>query len=349
MKMGIAGFPGAGKTTIFNALTGLDAEVGLGSSVSGKPNLGTIKVPDQRVDRLSDLFSPKKTTYAEISFVDFPDPPGEAGRLDPKVLTQMREVDALAHVVRAFADPTQPDAADPLRDLESFATELVIADLSIVEKRLERVKKEKGKERERDLLVKIVAWLEEEKEVRDLELLPEEETALAGFALLTRKPRLVVVNVSEDEVASGVPADILERTRAAGLDVVLISGKVEMELAELEAEERRAFEQDLGLEQSARDRFIQASYGLLDLMSFLTAGEDEVRAWTIRRGDSALVAAGKIHSDIQRGFIRAEVMPYEALLELGSEARCREAGKLRLEGKEYVVGDGDVVHFRFNV
>jgi GTP-binding protein YchF len=349
MKMGIAGFPGAGKTTIFNALTGLDAEVGLGSSASGKPNLGTIKVPDERVDRLSDLFSPKKTTYAEISFVDFPDPPGETGRLDPKVLTQMREVDALAHVVRAFADPTQPDAADPLRDLESFATELVIADLSIVEKRLERVKKEKGKERERDLLAKIVAWLEEEKEVRDLELLPEEETALAGFALLTRKPRLVVVNVSEDEVASGVPADILEHTRAAGLDVVLISGKVEMELAELEAEERRAFEQDLGLEQSARDRFIQASYGLLDLMSFLTAGEDEVRAWTIRRGDSALIAAGKIHSDIQRGFIRAEVMPYEALLELGSEARCREAGKLRLEGKEYVVGDGDIVHFRFNV
>lgn len=349
MKMGIAGFPGAGKTTIFNALTGMAAETGLGSSASGKPNLGVIKVPDARVDDLSGLFSPKKKTYAEMSFVDFPDPVGETRRLDPKVITQMREVDALAHVVRAFEDPTQADAADPVRDLESFATELVVADLSILEKRLERVKKEKGKERERDLLTKVSGWLEEEKELRHLELLPEEEMALSGFALLTRKPRLVVLNVDEGALGGEVAGEVLEFTRAAGLEVMLISGKVEMELAELEPDERRAFEQDLGVEGSARDRFIQASYALLQLMSFLTAGEDEVRAWTIRRGDSALVAAGKIHSDIQRGFIRAEVMPYADLLELGSEARCREAGKLRLEGKEYVVADGDVVHFRFNV
>jgi len=349
MKMGVAGFPGSGKTTIFNALTGLSAEVGPGSSAAGKPNLGVIKVPDARVDRLSELFSPKKTTYAEMSFVDFPDPVGETRRLDPKVITQMREVDALAHVVRAFTDPTQAEDANPIRDLESLATELVVADLTIVEKRLERVRKEKGKERERDLLARVVECLESEKELRHVDFLPEEETALSGFGLLSRKPRLVVLNVAESAVGQGVSPDLLEWTRAAGLDVLEISGKVEMELAELEPDERRAFEQDLGLAESARDRFIQASYSLLQLMSFLTAGEDEVRAWTIRRGDSALVAAGKIHSDIQRGFIRAEVMACADLLELGSEARCREAGKLRLEGKEYVVADGDVVHFRFNV
>jgi len=349
MKVGIAGFPGAGKTTIFNALTGLSAEVGPGSSAAGRPNLGMIRVPDVRVDRLSALFSPKKTTYAEMSFVDFPDPIGETRRLDPKVLTQMREVDALAHVVRGFDDPTQATAADPIRDLESFATELVIADLQIVEKRLDRVRKEKGMERERDLLARVADALERETELRHLDLLPEEEAALSGFGLLSRKPRLVVLNVDEAALGGAVPDDVLAWTQKADLEVLLISGKVEMELAELEEEERRAFEEDLGVEESARDRFIRASYSLLRLMSFLTAGEDEVRAWTIRRGDSALVAAGKIHSDIQRGFIRAEVMPCEALLELGSEARCREAGKLRLEGKEYVIVDGDVVHFRFNV
>jgi GTP-binding protein YchF len=347
--MGIAGFPGSGKTTIFNALTGLHADVGLGSSSAAlKPNLGTLKVPDARVDALADIFSPKKITYAEMTFIDFPDPPTTGGRLDERVLTQMREADALAHVVRAFDDPAQLPP-DPRRDLESFKTELVVADLAMVERRLERVKREKGKERERELLDKLREALESERELRHLGLSREEEGALAGFQFLTLKPRLTVVNVDEGAVAEPAPEAVREFAEAEKLTLVVISGKVEMELADLEPEDRRSFEKDLGLDESARDRFIQASYALLNLMSFLTAGEDEVRAWTIRRGEVAQGAAGKIHSDIARGFIRAEVIPYEAMIQYRTEAKCREAGKLRLEGKEYVVVDGDVIHFRFNV
>jgi len=347
--MGIAGFPGSGKTTIFNALTGLHADVGLGTSSSAsKPNLGALKVPDARVDALAEMFSPKKITYAEMTFVDFPDPPTTGGRLDERVLTQMREADALAQVVRAFDDPAQLPP-DPRRDLESFKTELVVADLTIVERRLERLKREKGKERERELLDKLREALESERELRHLGLSRDEEASLAGFQFLTLKPRLTVLNVNEDAVASPAPEAVRAFVEAEGLALVVISGKVEMELADLEPQDRRSFEAELGLAESARDRFIQASYALLNLMSFLTAGEDEVRAWTIRRGEVAQGAAGKIHSDIARGFIRAEVIPYEALVQYKTEARCREAGKLRLEGKEYVVADGDVIHFRFNV
>ena len=347
--MGIAGFPGSGKTTIFNALTGLHADVGLGaSSATIKPNLGVLKVPDARVDALAEIFSPKKTTYAEMTFVDFPDPPATGGRLDERVITLMREADALAHVVRAFEDPAQLPP-DPRRDLESFKTELVVADLTIVERRIERLKREKGKERERELLDKIREALESEREIRHLGLTRDEEASLAGFQFLTLKPRLTVLNVDEDAVASPPPDAVREFVAAEGLALVVVSGKVEMELAELEPADRRSFEKDLGLAESARDRFIQASYAMLNLMSFLTAGEDEVRAWTIRRGEVAQGAAGKIHSDIARGFIRAEVIPYEAMIQYRTEAKCREAGKLRLEGKEYVVADGDVIHFRFNV
>lgn len=347
--MGIAGFPGSGKTTIFNALTGLHADVGLGaSSATIKPNLGVLKVPDPRVDALAEIFTPKKVTYAEMTFVDFPDPPATGGRLDERVISLMREADALAHVVRAFDDPAQLPP-DPRRDLESFKTELVVADLTIVERRIERLKREKGKERERELLDKIREALESEREIRHLGLGREEEASLAGFQFLTLKPRLTVLNVNEDAVAAPPPDAVREFVEAEGLSLVVISGKVEMELAELEPADRRSFEKDLGLADSARDRFIQASYSMLNLMSFLTAGEDEVRAWTIRRGDVAQVAAGKIHSDIARGFIRAEVIPYEAMIQYRSEAKCREAGKLRLEGKDYVVADGDVIHFRFNV
>lgn len=349
MKMGIGGFPGAGKTTIFNALTGLSADVGAAAGASTRPNLGVIKVPDARVEALSALFSPKKKTYAEMTFVDFPDPPGESGRLDERAIAQMREVDALAHVVRAFDDPTQAASADPARDLESFQTELVVADLTLVERRLERVQKEKGKERERDLLIRLQKALDAGQELREISLTAEEESQISGFGFLSLKPRLVVLNVSEDRVVAGVPKAIQDLLAEAKLAGVAVSGKLEMELAELEDADRRTFEADLGLDESARDRFLRASYALLDLMSFLTAGEDEVRAWTIRRGDKAQVAAGKIHSDIARGFIRAEVIAVNDLVELKSEARCREAGKLRVEGKEYVVQDGDVIHFRFNV
>jgi hypothetical protein len=261
----------------------------------------------------------------------------------------MREADALTHVVRAFEDPTQVTDVDPERDLESFHTELVVADLTLVERRLERVQKEKGKERERDLLARLQTALDAGQELRQTGLSADELVQVSGFGFLSLKPRLIVVNLAEDRLVHGVPAEISERLAASGLTAVAVSGKLEMELAALEEGDRRAFEKDLGLTESARDRFLRAAYALMDLMSFLTAGEDEVRAWTIRRGDRAQVAAGKIHSDIARGFIRAEVISVGDLLELKSEARCREAGKLRVEGKEYVVQDGDVIHFRFNV
>jgi hypothetical protein len=349
MKVGLTGFPGAGKTTVFNALTGLHARTGTGGG-DGRPNLGAIKVPDARVDRLAAIWSPRKTTYAEVTFIDFP-PPRTAQQkavLDAETVAQLRDADALVQVVRAFPDVTgaPPTAA---ADLDGFAAELVLADLAVLEKRLERTKKEKGHERERALLERLLPELEAGKPLRLLDLGAEDRALLAGFALLSLRPLLIVLNVPEEAVAAPVPADLAERARAAGGEALVLSAQVEMEVAELEPGDRAAFLADLGLTESARDRFLRASYALLDLISFLTAGEDECRAWTIRRGTTAVKAAGKIHSDIERGFIRAEVMAFDDFVRLGSEAKVREAGKLRLEGKEYVVQDGDIIHFRFNV
>ncbi|MGH7785868.1 MAG: redox-regulated ATPase YchF [Candidatus Binatia bacterium] len=349
MKIGIVGFPHAGKTTVFNALTGLHAAVG-GYSDAGKPNLGAIKVPDARLDRLTAIFSPKKTTFAEVVFVDFPGAAERAGAvLDSATLVQMRDADALVQVVRGFVDPTTQDAADPARDIEAFKSELVLADLAIVEKRLERLRKEKGKEAEAELLDRLRTTLEAETPLRRLELSAADERTLSGFGLLTRLPLLVVVNVSEDGVAAPLDPTVEARLAADEVAGLSMCAQIEMEIAALDAGDRTAFLADLGLQEAARDRFIQAAYALLDLISFLTSGEDEVRAWPIRRGTSAVKAAGKIHSDIERGFIRAEVVAYEDFVRLGSDAKCREAGKLRLEGKEYGVQDGDIIHFRFNV
>jgi GTP-binding protein YchF len=353
MKVGIAGFSGSGKTTIFNALSGQHADVG-GFTEPGKVHLGTIKVPDPRVDRLSEIFKPRKTTYAEIVFVDFPasqrtDKAAAAKALDATTLVQMRESDALVHVVRAFPDPVSGAPPQPLADIENFNGELLLADQVIIEKRLERLRKEKGHENERILLERCNSALEEERPLRRMEWFPEETALLAGFGFLSRRPLMVVVNVAEDDAAAPVPenvAAVLEREEVQGL---VLSGKIEMEIAALDAEDRGAFLQELGLAGTARERFIRAAYELLAQISFLTTGEDEVRAWTLRQGTTAVKAAGKIHSDIERGFIRAEVVHYDDFIALGSEAKAREAGKLRLEGKEYVVKDGDIIHFRFNV
>jgi len=350
MKVGIAGFPRSGKTTIFNALTGQDADVG-GFSEPGKVHLGTIKVPDARIDRLSEIFSPKKTTYAEMVFVDFPAAAESAGgsALDTATLTQMRETDALVQVVRGFTDVVSAAPATPARDLANFKSELLLSDLVLIEKRLERLKKEKGKEQERALLERCKAELDLERPLRHCALTPEETTAIAGFGFLSRRPLMVLLNVSEADVHAPFPAAVADWLAQEHVDGLLLSGKIEMEIAGLDPEDRPAFLQDLGLKETARDRFIRAAYALLDQISFLTAGEDEVRAWTIKRGTTAVKAAGKIHSDIERGFIRAEVTHYDDFIHYGSEAKCREHGKLRLEGKEYVVKDGDIVHFRFNV
>jgi ribosome-binding ATPase len=349
MKVGIVGFPRAGKTTVFNALTGLQATVGTYGD-PGKPNLGTIKVPDERVDRLSDIFSPRKTTYAEVMFVDFPGgSERSAGVLDQATLVQMRDADALVQVVRGFPDPLTQDAADPARDIATFKNELVLADLAIVEKRLERLRKEKGKEQEAELLQRCLTALEAETPLRRVVFGAADERALSGFGLLSRLPLMVVVNVDESAATAPLSDAVRARLDADAVPGLALCAQIEMEIAALDDADRNAFLADLGLRESARARFVQAAYALLDLISFLTTGEDEVRAWPIRRGTSAVKAAGKVHSDIERGFIRAEVVAYADFIQLGSEAKCREAGKLRLEGKEYVVQDGDIIHYRFNV
>jgi GTP-binding protein YchF len=346
MKVGIVGFSGAGRTTVFNALTGLHASVGYGDP--GKANLGTIKVPDARVDRLSQIFQPRKTTYAEIVFVDVAGG-GRSAALDPGTLVQMRDVDALIQVIRALQDPLTAEPPDPLRDFNNFRSELILADLAVIEKRLARVRREQAKGQEAELLGRCVAALEAETPLRQVPLAPAEERMLAGFGLLSRLPLLAVVNVDEKQAAAPVPPALQARAEQDGVPALVLCAQIEMEMAALEAGDRAAFLAELGLTESARDRFIQAAYALLDLISFLTTGEDEVRAWPIRRGTTAVRAAGKVHSDIERGFIRAEVVAYDDFIRLGSEAKCREAGKLRLEGKDYVVQDGDIIHFRFNV
>jgi GTP-binding protein YchF len=321
MRIGLVGFSGSGKTTVFNALTGLHGGY-------GKTNVGTVKVPDDRVVALANLFHPKKTTLAEITFSD------AAAVAGDQSLAAMREMDALCHVVRGFGDDASPAA-----DARKLEDEMNLADLIIVEKRIERLKREKSKGSELPLLERLKAALEAGTPLREVrDITADEWTMLAGFRFLTAKPLLLVLNVAESDAAMAPPEGFL-----------VLSGQVEMDIAQMAPEEQKEFAASLGLSEPAIGRFIHAAYKLLDLISFLTAGEDECRAWPIKRGTTAPKAAAKIHSDIERGFIRAEVVRWEDLVHYGSEAKCREAGKLRSEGKDYVVQDGDVINFRFNV
>jgi ribosome-binding ATPase len=344
MKVGLIGPRGAGKTTIFNMLTGLSAQVG-GFGTKEEVHLGVIKVPDVRIDRLSQIFKPKKTTYAEIRFTDFRPSQGEDNlKSNNAVVSQMREVDAIALVLGNFeAD------AEPLKDLNNLLTEMILADLAIVENRRSRLKKEKARPLEENLLDRAVTALENEESLRNLTFTPDEESLLAGFGFLSRKPLLVLLNQSEEKAGQALDSTYVEELQRRGLDGLALAAKAEMEIAQLDEADRAAFLKEIGIEEPARDRFIRASYRLLDLISFFTAGDDEVRAWTITQGTVARKAAGKIHSDIERGFIRAEVIAYDDFIAFGSEAKCKEAGKLRLEGKDYVLKDGDIAHFRFAV
>ena len=344
MKVGLIGQRGAGKTTIFNMLTGLQAQVG-GFAGKEEVHLGVIKVPDARIDKLSQIFKPKKTTYAEIRFTDFPPSQGEDNlKSNQALVTQMREVDAITLVLRDFGGD-----AKPLKELNDLLTEMILADLAVVENRLSRLKKEKARPLEEALIERCAKALENEASLRTLTFSAEEENLASGFGFLSRKPLLVIFNQADEKAGKPLDANYQAELNQRGLDGFSLAGKVEMEIAQLDEADRAAFLKEIGIAEPARDRFIRASYALLELISFFTTGEDEVRAWTITQGTVAKIAAGKIHSDIERGFIRAEVIPYNEFIVYGSEAKCKEAGKLRLEGKDYTVKDADIVHFRFAI
>ncbi len=344
MKVGLIGHRGAGKTTIFNMLTGLQAQVG-GFGGKEEVHLGVIKVPDVRVDKLSQIFKPKKTTYAEIRFTDFPASQGDdSHKSNQALLSQMREVDAMTLVLGDF-----DDGAKPLNELRDLLTEMILADLAVVENRRGRLKKEKARPLEEALLERCVKALENEESLRNLLFSADEENLASGFGFLSRKPLLVIFNQAEAKAGKPLAEDYRAELMKLKLEGFGLAGQVEMEIAQLDEADRAAFLTEIGIAEPARDRFIRAAYSLLDLISFFTTGEDEVRAWTITQGSTAKTAAGKIHSDIERGFIRAEVIAYDDFIVHGSEAKCKEAGKVRLEGKDYGVKDGDIIHFRFAV
>ena len=346
MKIGLVGFAGSGKTTVFNTMTGLQVPVGFG----GELKIGTTRVPDERIDALSRMFTPRKTTYAEMSFSDIPGEHGSDQKgLSTRALQQIREQDALCLVLRDFTNPALTGAADPLRDLEAFHLECVFADLEVIERRLERARKEKAPKQEQDAFEMMKKTLERGRPLRALAPSDLDRNALKGYAFLTDRHLLVAVNRGEDRAAEPMPAELLARIEALTAAGLVLSASVEAEIAALDPSEQAAFLEDLGLRESALARFIRTAYGLLDLISFFTVGPDEVRAWPIRRGMTARQAAGRIHSDLDRGFIRAEVMPYDVFMAHGSEQAVKTAGLFQIEGKDYVVEDGDILHVRFNV
>ena len=351
MQIGIIGVKFTGKTTLFNTITGAGLPTGQGGV---EPHRAIGKVPDPRLERLTAMFKPKRTVHAQVEWVDVPGFQGGAGpdggREATRFLEHARRVDALAQVVRCFDGGY--GAPDPSGELATLALELTLADLQIVENRLERLAKDKqrmGKVAnplEPPLMERFRDQLENDRPLRDLDLNPDERKLASGYAFLTQKPLIVVRNHEEGEPA---PAAVVAEAEAAGAAVVALCARVEEELAELDPEEAREFLADLGIAEPALHRMIQASYHALDLQSFFTVGPDECRAWAVRRGATAPEAAGVIHSDLQRGFIRAETTAYEDLVAAGSLAAAKAAHKVRLEGKSYVVQDGDVIEIRFSV
>jgi ribosome-binding ATPase len=346
MKVGLVGFAGSGKTTVFNTLTGLNVPTTYGGDV----HLGAVKVPDARIDALSRIFKPKKTTYAEIVFSDIPGEHGaESKGLSRKSLEKIREQDVLCLVLRAFDNPALERKPDPVADLQAFLTECLLADLTTVERRLDRARKEKLDAMEVAAFQTMKEMLEQEMPIRAIPPQQLNRDLLKGYGLLTDRPLLVALNQSEEHAATPMPAEIGKILGAQRAADMVLSASVEAEIAAMDAADQAAFLADLGVSEPALSRFIRTAYGLLDLISFFTVGEDEVRAWPIRRGTNARQAAGRIHSDLERGFIRAEVTPYEQFMKYGSEHAVRDAGQMKLEGKDYVVGDGDIMSIRFNV
>ena len=365
MKLGIVGLPNVGKSTLFNSLTKAGAESANYPFCTIDPNVGIVAVPDERLKLLGDLYQSRKVTPAVIEFVDIAGLVKGASKgegLGNQFLSNIREVDAIVHVVRCFEDSNivhVDGSIDPVRDIETINLELIFSDLEILERRIAKTTKaarmDKALARELELLERIKAHLEDGKLAKTFEVADEDEEAwFAGYNLLTAKPVIYAANVAEDELAedgAGNPfvQKVRETAQAEQCEVFVICAQIEQEIAELDEEEKAMFLEELGLSESGLEKLIKASYSLLGLISYLTSGEDETRAWTIQKGTKAPQAAGKIHSDFERGFIRAEVVNYQDLLECKSLAAAKEKGLVGLEGKDYVVQDGDVILFRFNV
>jgi GTP-binding protein YchF len=363
LRAALIGFAATGKTTLFQLMTSAKEA----ARAKGDVTVGISKVPDARLERLNEMYNPKKRVQATVEFTDLAAATGSGGAKALVDVAAYKNADALVHVLRAFQDPAVPHPSgsiDPARDAQAMEDELILADLGVVERRLERLEKDlkKGRtpelERERDVIMICKAALEDGKPLRALDLKGDDLKRLRGFQFLSAKPLLIVINLDESQLAEGGDAatEIQHAAGIAGLTpflarastaAVAVCAKIELEISQLEPSDAAAFLADLGLKESGLDRVIRASYDLLGYMSFFTVGEDENRAWSIPRGTTAQVAAGEIHSDIARGFIRAEVVAYEPLVTRGSMAACREHGEVRLEGKEYIVQDGDVINFRF--
>ena len=367
-KLVIIGLPGAGKTTVFNALTRAEAATGTFGANADEPNLATVKVPDARLDTLTAMFNPQRKVQADVQYLDVA---GIAKGIAEKgmggqLLGHLAQADALVHVVRAFEDENVPhseETIDPLRDIETLNLELMFSDLGMVEKRAQRIEAQIGKtrgperealEREFALMRKLQGVLESETPIREVidDLDEDDIRMMRGFGFLTAKPMLILINIGEDQLgdpAQGILETALERFNAPKVKIDTMAGKIEMEIGQLDEADAAVFLSDLGISESGLDRIIAASFDLLGLMPFFTVGPDECRAWTIRQGATAVEAAGEIHTDIQRGFIRAEVIGYDDLISAGSIVEAKKAGTFRREGKTYVVASGDVINFLFNV